>query len=81
MKPFAGPGLNREILPTLVRREMIQRWSWLARQTAHQERWNHTLRQRLGRYPPKSLSFSKEDGFHTYCVTTTIDVIEYMFQF
>jgi insertion element IS1 protein InsB len=32
--------------------------------TAHVERWNGTLRQRLGRYVRKTLSFSKSDKFH-----------------
>ncbi len=36
-------------------------------QTAHQERWNNTLRQWLGRcrYTRKSLSFSKQDAYHS----------------
>ena len=33
-------------------------------QTAHMERWYNTLRQRLGRYTRKSLSFSKTDYHH-----------------
>jgi len=33
-------------------------------QTAHVERWNNTLRQRLGRFVRKTLSFSKSDTFH-----------------
>ncbi len=35
-------------------------------QTAHTERWNNTLRlrQRLGRFVRKTLSFSKSDTFH-----------------
>lgn len=33
-------------------------------QTAHVERWNNTLRQRLARFVRKSLSFSKSDEFH-----------------
>jgi IS1 family transposase len=33
-------------------------------QTAHIERGNHTLRQRLARYVRKTLSFSKSDNFH-----------------
>jgi IS1 family transposase len=33
-------------------------------QTARVERWNCTLRQRLGRYVRKTLSFSKSDKFH-----------------
>lgn len=33
-------------------------------QTAHVERWNCTLRQRLGRYVRKTLSFSKTDRYH-----------------
>jgi IS1 family transposase len=33
-------------------------------QTNHVERWNNTLRQRIGRYVRKTLSFSKTDKFH-----------------
>jgi insertion element IS1 protein InsB len=33
-------------------------------QTAHVERWNNTLRQRLSRFVRKTLSFSKSDAFH-----------------
>lgn len=33
-------------------------------QTAHVERWNNTLRQRLARFVRQSLSFSKSDIFH-----------------
>ncbi|MDD5276478.1 MAG: IS1 family transposase [Methylovulum sp.] len=33
-------------------------------QTAHVERWNNTLRQRLARFVRKSLAFSKSDEFH-----------------
>ena len=36
--------------------------------TAHIERWNNTLRQRVGRYTRKTLSFSKHDWWH-YWVT------------
>lgn len=35
-----------------------------AGETNHVERWNNTLRQRLGRFARKSLSFSKSDFFH-----------------
>ena len=35
-----------------------------AGQTAHVERWNCTLRQRLTRYVRKTLSFSKLDNYH-----------------
>ena len=35
-----------------------------AGQTNHQERWNNTLRQWVGRYTRRTLSFSKEDRFH-----------------
>ena len=34
-------------------------------QTAHMERWYNTLRQRLGRYTRKTLSFSKKDANHS----------------
>ena len=37
-------------------------------QTAHVERWNNTLRQRLGRFVRKSLSFSKSDTMHELCL-------------
>ena len=33
-------------------------------QTAHVERWNNTLRQRLARFVRKTLSFSKSDAVH-----------------
>ena len=33
-------------------------------ETAHVERWNNTLRQRLARFVRKSLSFSKSDVYH-----------------
>jgi insertion element IS1 protein InsB len=36
--------------------------------TAHVERWNLTLRQRLGRFVRKSLSFSKSDSMHELCL-------------
>jgi insertion element IS1 protein InsB len=36
--------------------------------TAHVERWNNTLRQRLGRFVRKSLSFSKSDIMHDICL-------------
>lgn len=36
--------------------------------TAHVERWNNTLRQRLGRFVRKSLSFSKSDAMHDICL-------------
>jgi insertion element IS1 protein InsB len=35
-----------------------------AGETAHVERWNNTLRQRLDRFVRKTLSFSKSDEFH-----------------
>lgn len=33
-------------------------------ETAHVERWNNTLRQRLGRFTRKTLSFSKSEWYH-----------------
>ena len=36
--------------------------------TAHVERWNLTLRQRLGRFVRKSLWFSKSDTLHEVCL-------------
>lgn len=37
-------------------------------ETAHIERWNNTLRQRLGRFVRKSLSFSKSEEMHEICL-------------
>ncbi len=37
-------------------------------ETAHVERWNGTLRQRLGRFVRKTLSFSKSDRMHEICL-------------
>ena len=36
--------------------------------SAHVERWNNTLRQRLARFVRKSLSFSKSDEMHETCL-------------
>ncbi len=36
--------------------------------TAHVERWNNTLRQRLGRFVRKTLSFSKSELMHEICL-------------
>ncbi len=37
-------------------------------QTNHVERWNGTLRQRLGRFVRKTLSFSKSEEMHEICL-------------
>jgi len=39
-----------------------------AGETAHVERFNNTLRQRLARFVRKTLSFSKLDEFHRLCL-------------
>ena len=44
-------------------------------ETAHLERWNNTLRQRLARYVRKTLSFSKSDIYHW--IVTAWFIIEY----
>ncbi len=36
--------------------------------TAHVERWNNTLRQRLARFVRKTLAFSKSDRMHEICL-------------
>ena len=38
-------------------------------ETAHIERWNNTLRQRLGRFVRKTLSFSKLTLMHNVCLS------------
>ena len=37
-------------------------------QTGRVERWNCTLRQRLGRFVRKTLSFSKSEEMHEICL-------------
>jgi insertion element IS1 protein InsB len=37
-------------------------------QTGHVERWNCALRQRLGRFVRKTLSFSKSEEMHEICL-------------
>jgi len=37
-------------------------------ETAHVERWNNTLRQRLARFVRKTLSFSKSDEYHEFAL-------------
>jgi insertion element IS1 protein InsB len=37
-------------------------------QTSHVERWNCTLRQRLGRFVRSTLSFSKSEQMHEICL-------------
>lgn len=44
-------------------------------QTNHMERWNNTLRQWLGRYTRKTLSFSKSDFYHD--LVTRIFIIRF----
>jgi insertion element IS1 protein InsB len=44
-------------------------------ETAHVERWNNTLRQRLARFVRKTLSFSKSDTYHN--IVTKWFIAEY----
>jgi insertion element IS1 protein InsB len=44
-------------------------------QTAHMERWNNTLGQRLARYVRKTLSFSKSDFWHQ--IVTEMFIVTY----
>lgn len=44
-------------------------------ETAHVERWNNTLRQRLARYVRKTLSFSKKSSWHH--ITTKWFIYQY----
>jgi IS1 family transposase/transposase-like protein len=49
-----------EVLPL----DLHQAFGKEAGETAHVERWNNTLRQRIGRFVRKTLSFSKSDEYH-----------------
>ena len=48
------------VLPEETHRSVARR----AGETAHMERWNNTLRQRVGRFVRETLSFSKKDWWH-----------------
>ena len=54
-----------DVYPRIVPPQQHRAAPKAAHQTNHQERWNNTLRQWLGRYTRKSLSFSKHDAYHT----------------
>ena len=41
-------------------------------ETAHVERWNNTLRQRVGRFVRRTLSFSKSDAYHEFALKVFI---------
>lgn len=41
-------------------------------ETAHVERWNNTLRQRVGRFIRKTLSLSKSDAYHKFALKVFI---------
>jgi IS1 family transposase len=53
-----------DVYPRIVPPDQHRAAPKAAHQTNHQERWNNTLRQWLGRYTRKSLSFSKQDTYH-----------------
>jgi len=49
-------------------------------ETAHMERWNNTLRQRVGRFVRQTLSFSKDEWWHDkvtqwFIVTYNLSII------
>lgn len=46
-------------------------------QTAHVERWNLTLRQRLARFVRRTLSFSKSEKMHEACLRLFIHRYNY----
>ena len=54
----------REVIPEEQHEEVGKE----SGETAHVERWNNTLRQRLSRFVRKSLSFSKSDRMHEVCL-------------
>ena len=60
-----GDVLKWDELWSFVGAKANERWLWIAwyRQTRHEERWNCTLRQRLGRFVRETL-FSKGERMH-----------------
>jgi len=71
MQPFIV--VEGNVTPTVIFGRLIRKscpvthitvWAKRRGRTAHVERWNNTLRQRLGRFVRKTLSFSKSDTFH-----------------
>jgi IS1 transposase len=63
LQRFLG-SVSREVIPT----EQHVAVGKDSGETAHVERWNNTLRQRLGRFVGKSLSFSKSEEMHEVCL-------------
>jgi len=49
-------------------RSSTQPWARETGETAHVERWNNTLRQRLARFVRMTLSFSKSGVMHEACL-------------
>jgi len=64
-----------DVYPRIIPTEQHRAAPKAAHQTNHQERWNNTLRQWIGRYTRKTLSFSKADVYHS--LVTHWFIIEY----
>jgi insertion element IS1 protein InsB len=61
--PTSGQRTRRSSL-----RSSTQPWARETGETAHVERWNNTLRQRLARFVRMTLSFSKSVVMHEACL-------------
>lgn len=57
-----------EAYPVVIPAEQHTAVGKASGETAHVERWNNTLRQRLGRFVRTTLSFSKSDQMHEMCL-------------
>jgi insertion element IS1 protein InsB len=58
------PARNQKVIPA----QQHQAVGKDSGETAHIERWNNTLRQRLARFTRQSLAFSKSDFMHQGCL-------------
>ena len=75
-----GRAFQRRIARAIARRDFLKVYASVIPQeqhtaggkqtgeTAHVERWNNTLRQRLARFVRMTLSFSKSEVMHAACL-------------
>jgi insertion element IS1 protein InsB len=66
--PISGKPINMSFLQYVIPAQQHRAVGKDSGETAHIERWNNTLRQRLARFTRQSLAFSKSDVMHEGCL-------------
>jgi IS1 family transposase len=61
-------GLAGSAYQTVIPKDQLTQVGKETGETAHVERWNCTLRQRLGRFVRETFSFSKTIPMHIICL-------------